>query len=126
MALTICCGHKPLWLLLGERKKLKFIQDLPPKKDDNGYDEWVSDNALVITWLWKKVVHVVVVPLVGVTLVHLGPSVVESMVKAIQSFEIRPEVDVLTVVVIDILWTSAMISMVNNGRIGEIKLSLLR
>ena len=39
---------------LGGRKKLKCIESNPPSKDSKDYDDWVSDNYLVMSWLWNS------------------------------------------------------------------------
>ena len=36
---------------LGGRKKLKYIESNPPSKDSKDYEDWVSDNYLVMSWL---------------------------------------------------------------------------
>ena len=40
---------------LGGRKKLKYIESTEPSKDSKDYDDWVSDNYLVMSWLWNSI-----------------------------------------------------------------------
>ena len=39
---------------LDGRKKLKYIESNPPSKDSKDYEDWVSDNYLVMTWFWNS------------------------------------------------------------------------
>ena len=39
---------------LGGRMKLKYILSDPPSKDSKEYEDWVSENYLVMSWLWNS------------------------------------------------------------------------
>ena len=39
---------------LGGRKKLKYILSGPPSKDSKEYEDWVSENNIVMSWLWNN------------------------------------------------------------------------
>ena len=39
---------------LGGRKNLKYIESNPLSKDSKDYEDWVSDNYLVMSWLWNS------------------------------------------------------------------------
>ena len=39
---------------LGGRKKLKYIESDPPSKNSKDYEDWVSENSIVMLWLWNN------------------------------------------------------------------------
>ena len=39
---------------LGARKKLKYIESVAPAKDSKDYEDWVSENYVVMSWLWNS------------------------------------------------------------------------
>ena len=40
---------------LGGRKKLKYITSNAPTKDSKEYEDWVSGNYIVMSWLWNSI-----------------------------------------------------------------------
>ncbi|KAF6150685.1 hypothetical protein GIB67_020768 [Kingdonia uniflora] len=42
---------------LRARKKLKYLTEDPPKATDTNYDDWMSENSMVCTWMWHSMEH---------------------------------------------------------------------
>ena len=40
---------------LGAHNKLKFIEFAPPSKGKKDYDDWLSENYIVMPWLWNSI-----------------------------------------------------------------------
>ena len=40
---------------LGGRKKLKHIESDPPSMDSKEYEDWVSKNYTVMSWVWNSI-----------------------------------------------------------------------
>ena len=53
------CGHSFETFVLAHRK-LKYLTHPPPDDKSDAYEEWLSDDAAIITWLGNSMESAVV------------------------------------------------------------------